>query len=75
AVKARPRPYSWIVGEDGEVSKYQPSQRDARTPVRMRVTELEEPGNVGDAPLSKDLLRQKSPSPATPGRDGTGRRR
>ena len=75
AVKARPRPYSWIVGEDGEVSKYQPSQRDARTPARMRVTDLEEPAHVGDAPLSKELLRQKSPSPATPGRDGTGRRR
>ena len=56
AVKGRPRPYSWLVGEDGSVGKYQPSQRDALTPARMRATTLEEPTSVGDAPLSKDLL-------------------
>ena len=56
AVKKRPRPYSWLVGDDGSVNKYQPSQRDARTPERMRATSLEEPSSVGDAPLSKDLL-------------------
>ena len=58
AVKGRPRPYSWLLGDDGTVSKYQPSQRDARTPERMRATILDEPTSVGDAPLSKDLLRQ-----------------
>jgi len=58
AVKNRPRPYSWLVGEDGDVSKYQPRQRDARTPDRMRETTLAQPTSVGSAPLSKDLLRQ-----------------
>jgi NADH-quinone oxidoreductase subunit B len=56
SIKATPRPYSWLVGEDGQVAKYQPSQRDARTPERMRATNLDEPTTVGDAPLSKDLL-------------------
>ena len=58
AVQRRPRPYSWLVGEDGQARKYQPSQRDARTPMRMRATVLDEPSSVGEAPLSKDLLRQ-----------------
>ena len=57
AVKERPRRFSWLVGEDGEVTKYEPSLRDAKTPERMRATRLAEPGTVGDAPLSKDLLR------------------
>ena len=64
AVKNRPRPFSWLVGEDSQVSKYQPSQRDARTPERMRVTDLEQPATVGDPPLSKELLREKRASPA-----------
>ena len=58
AVKERPRPFSWILGEDGQLSKYQPSQRDARTHERMRATTLDEPTTVGEAPLSKELLRK-----------------
>lgn len=64
AVKERPRPFSWLVGQDGQVSKHQPSQRDARTPERMRATTLEQPDSVGDPPLSGELLREKRPSPA-----------
>ena len=56
AVKSTPRPFSWMIGEDGHMAKYQPSQRDARTPERMRATTLDEPTTVGDAPLSKDML-------------------
>jgi hypothetical protein len=37
-----------------------PSQRDLRTPERMKATQLAEPTSVGDAPLSADLLRSKS---------------
>ena len=55
----RPRPLSWVIGEDGSVSKYSPSQRDARTPERMKVVDLAEPTTVGDAPLSKDLLKRR----------------
>ncbi len=60
SVRKRPRPFSWLVDEQGQVSKYQPSQRDARTPERMRVRRLAEPDSVGDAPLSDRLLRQQS---------------
>ncbi len=71
AVKGRPRPFSWLLREDGSVSKYQPSQRDKHTPQRMRATVLETPDNVGHAPLSKDLLREQTPSPAVRfGRNG-----
>lgn len=74
AVKNTRRPLSWVIGEDGSVAKradadvldgrstrsrYQPSQRDLRTPERMRATHLAEPTTVGDAPLSKDLLGKK----------------
>ena len=59
AVKNTRRPLSWMIGEDGSVAKYQPSQRDLRTPARMRTTTLAEPTTVGDAPLSKDLLGKK----------------
>lgn len=59
SVKKTRRPLSWVLGEDGSVSKYDPSQRDIHTPTRMKVTELEEPSSVGDAPLSKDLLGKK----------------
>ena len=73
AVKSRPRPFSWLLGEDGSVSKHQPSQRDKHTPQRMRATVLEEPDGVGHAPLSKDLLREQTPSPAVRiGRNGAG---
>ena len=53
------RPLSWMLGDDGSVNKYDPSQRDLRTPERMRATTLAEPTTVGDAPLSKDLLGKK----------------
>ena len=59
SVKNTRRPLSWMIGEDGSVSKYAPSQRDLRTPERMRTTTLAEPTTVGDAPLSKDLLGKK----------------
>ena len=59
AVKNTPRPLSWMLGEDGSVAKYDPSQRDLKTPERMRATNLAEPTTVGDAPLSKDLLGKK----------------
>ena len=54
-----PRPLSWVIGDDGSVKKYDPSQRDLKTPERMKVTHLAEPTTVGDAPLSKDLLKQR----------------
>jgi len=59
AVKNTRRPLSWMIGEDGSVAKYDPSQRDLKTPERMRATKLAEPTTVGDAPLSKDLLGKK----------------
>ena len=59
AVKNTRRPLSWLVGEDGGVTRYQPSQRDIHTPERMRATDLAEPTTVGDAPLSADLLGKK----------------
>ena len=59
AVKNTRRPLSWMIGEDGSVAKYDPSQRDLKTPERMRATNLAEPTTVGDAPLSKDLLGKK----------------
>ena len=56
------RPLSWMIGEDGSVSKYAPSQRDKRNPERMQVETLAEPTTVGDAPLSDALLkRQQNP--------------
>ena len=62
SVKNTRRPLSWVIGEDGSVGKYSPSQRDLRTPERMRATHLAEPTTVGDAPLSKDLLGKKRDS-------------
>ena len=59
AVKNTRRPLSWMIGEDVSVAKYDPSQRDLKTPERMRATNLAEPTTVGDAPLSKDLLGKK----------------
>ncbi len=60
AVANTPRPLSWLLGEDGSYTRVDTSQRNLRTPERMRVTTLEEPTTVGDAPLSKDLLKRKS---------------
>lgn len=59
SVKSTKRPLSWAISETGELRKYQPSQRDKHTEERVRVTELDEPTSVGDAPLSKDLLGKK----------------
>ena len=59
AVKNTPRPLSWVIGDDGAVSKYNVSQRDLRTTERMRATDLAEPTTVGDAPLSDSLLGKK----------------
>lgn len=59
SVKNTPRPLSWVIGDDGSVSKYNVSQRDLRTPDRMRATALAEPTTVGDAPLSDSLLGKK----------------
>ena len=53
------RPLSWMIGEDGSVSKYAPSQRDERNAERMRVSTLDEPTSVGDAPLSDALLKRR----------------
>ena len=59
SVKNTRRPLSWVIGEDGSAAKYDPSQRDLRTPERMKASDLAEPTTVGDAPLSKDLLGKK----------------
>ena len=59
SIKNTRRPLSWVIGDDGSVSKYAPSQRDIRTPDRMKVTDLAEPTTVGDAPLSDALLGKK----------------
>lgn len=59
SIKNTSRPLSWVIGEDGQVSKYAPSQRDIHTPERMRTTDLAEPTTVGDAPLSDSLLGKK----------------
>lgn len=59
------RPLSWVVDGDS-VSQTatpqpgKPSQRDLRTPERMKATHLAEPTTVGLAPLSTELLRSKS---------------
>jgi NADH-quinone oxidoreductase subunit B len=62
------RPLSWVVDDDGvsqmpsppAPGKPKPSQRDLRTPERMKATLLAEPTTVGAAPLSTDLLRSTS---------------
>jgi NADH-quinone oxidoreductase subunit B len=54
------RPLSWMVDGDRVSRVPKPSQRDLRTPERMKATQLAEPTSVGDAPLSADLLRSKS---------------
>ncbi len=59
AVAHERRPLSWVLGEDNVV-KTRTSQRDLRTPERMRATELAEPTTVGAAPLAKDVLRDQS---------------
>ncbi len=59
SVKNTERPLSWMIGNDGSVAKYDPSQRDKHTPERMKATDLAEPTTVGDAPLTTDLLGKK----------------
>lgn len=53
------RPLSWVLDQEGVPRKLKTSQRDLRTPERMKATNLAEPSTVGDAPLSKDLLGAK----------------
>ena len=62
AVKNTRRPLSWVIGEDGNVSKYSRNLRDQKSPERMRVEQLAEPNSVGDAPLSDALLGKKRQS-------------
>jgi NADH-quinone oxidoreductase subunit B len=59
SVKNTERPLSWLIGDDGSLAKYDPSQRDKHTPERMKATDLAEPTTVGDAPLTTDLLGKK----------------
>ena len=59
SVKNTERPLSWMIGNDGNMAKYDPSQRDKHTPERMKATDLAEPTTVGDAPLTTDLLGKK----------------
>ena len=54
------RPLGRVVEDDRHQFSSQPSQRDLRTPERMRATSLAEPTTVGEAPLSADLLSSKS---------------
>ena len=59
SVKNTERPLSWMIGNDGSLAKYDPSQRDKHTPERMKATDLAEPTTVWDAPLTTDLLGKK----------------
>ncbi len=54
------RPLSWLIDGDQVSRVPKPSQRDLRTPERMKATQLAEPTSVGLAPLSADLLRDIS---------------
>lgn len=58
AVADRPRPLGQVVGDDFP-SKPPVSQRDLKTPERMKADQLATPWTVGDAPVSTDLLRSK----------------
>ena len=60
AVKNTRRPLSWLVGEDGAVSQYKPSQRDIHTPDRMRATDLAEPTTVGGRAALGGFARQEA---------------
>jgi NADH-quinone oxidoreductase subunit B len=50
ASAAEHRPLSWVVGETGVTRAPMPSQRDERTPARMRADRLASPATVGDPP-------------------------
>ena len=58
AVAERPRPLGRTVGEEHRV-RSSTSQRDLKTPARMKADQLATPATVGDAPVSTDLLRSK----------------
>jgi NADH-quinone oxidoreductase subunit B len=62
AVASERRPLSWLVQEDGSVTRLprKRSMRDERTAARMQVTTLAEPTSVGRAPLSQERLTRKS---------------
>jgi len=49
-VKHERRPLSWVVDDRGARKLEKPSQRDLRTPTRMRWTSIDPPDDVGAAP-------------------------
>lgn len=63
AVADRPRPLGQTVASVAQPPPV--SQRDLRTPERMRADFLATPATVGDAPTSKDLLGRKRATNAT----------
>ena len=46
SIKAERRPLSWVVGEQGVYQREMPSQRDLRTPERIKATVLRSPEDV-----------------------------
>ena len=46
AIRHENRPLSWVLGPDGVEKPSMPSQRDLRTPHRMRMTHLPDPDQV-----------------------------
>lgn len=46
SIKSEQRPLSWVVGEQGTVKANMPSQRDLKTPERMRATTMRSPDEV-----------------------------
>ncbi len=60
SIADRPRPLGLTVPPPS--SPVHVSQRDLRTPERMRATSLATPDTVGDAPDSTELLRSKQES-------------
>jgi NADH-quinone oxidoreductase subunit B len=46
AIRHENRPLSWVLGPDGVEKPSMPSQRDLRTPQRMRMTHLPDPDQV-----------------------------
>ncbi|MEM1436566.1 MAG: NADH-quinone oxidoreductase subunit B family protein [Pseudomonadota bacterium] len=66
AVADRPRPLGHTIAPAAQ--RELPSQRDLKTPERMRADHLATPATVGDAPTSRDLLRGRSRAKAQPER-------
>ena len=59
AVAHDARPLGQVIDHSQRSGSPPPSQRDIRTPARMRATRLASPASVGDAPLANDLLRAR----------------